>query len=162
MTWLQFPDPDDTLHDWLKSLYTPWRNSLVNPNIVPLETEIDWDTYWAGLHDTSFMVYEELTEHRNLGLGTSPIEFIATNVIRVTHRWIGAGKPVVIKQMREFVTRRLHENLSPLPSALTTAGIVQVYLPGITSRIEPATMSAQEDFWTLEVRVQTKVLNSIV
>ena len=162
MTWQQFADPDDTLHDWFKSLYTPWRNSLVDPSIVPMESEIDWDVYWAGMHDTSFMVYEAETQHVNLALGTSPIEFIATNVVRVTYRWIGAGKPVVIKQFREFVTRKLHENISPLPAALSSAGIVQIYLPGIFSRIAPESRSAQEDFWTLEVRITTKVLNTIV
>ena len=162
MPWLFFPDPDDTLGDWFRSLYTPWRNSLVDPNIVPLETEIDWDEFWGGMNSTSFLVYEEITEHRNLALGTSPIEFISTNVVRVTYRYISSGKPVVIKQMREFVIRRLHENLSPLPSALTSAGIVQIYLPGITSRIYRESKSAQEDFWTLEVRVTTKVLNTIV
>jgi hypothetical protein len=162
MPWLQFPDPDDTLGDWFKSLYTPWRNSLVDPSIVPLETEIDWDEFWGGMNSTSFLVYEEITEHRNLALGTSPIEFISTNVIRVTYRYISSGKPVVIKQMREFIIRRLHENLSPLPSALTSAGIVQIYLPGIQSRIFRESKSAQEDFWTLEVRVTTKVLNTII
>jgi hypothetical protein len=161
MPWLLYPDSDDTLGDWFKSLYTPYRNSLVDPSIIPLEAEIDWDEFWAGFNSTSFIVYEDTTEHRNLGLGTSPIELIATNIVRVTHRNIGLGIPVIIKQFREFVTRKIHENISPLPAALSGAGIVQVYLPGITSRIFKESKSAQEDFWTLEVRITTKVLNSI-
>lgn len=162
MPWLQYPDPDDTLGDWFRSLYTPWRNNIQpDPTIVPEENDIDWDEFWGGLRSTSFLVYEEVTDHRNLGLGTSPIEFISTNIVRVTYRHITQGKPVVIKQMREFVTRSIHENISPLPTALSNAGIVQVYLPGISSRIYRESKSAQEDFWTLEVRITTKVLNSI-
>lgn len=162
MPWTLYPDSDDTLGDWYKSMYTTWRNSLVDPSVVPLEADIDWDEYWAGTHDTAFMVYEESTEHRNLGLGVKNIEIIATNVVRVTYRWIGAGKPAVIKHFREFVVRKIHENISPLPSALTTGGIVQIFLPGINSRITKESKSAQEDFWTLEVRITTKVLNTIV
>lgn len=161
MPWTLYADSDDTLGDWYRSLYTAWRNSLIDPNVVPLEADIDWDEYWGGTHDTSFLVYEEITDHRNLGLGTSPIELISTNVVRVTYRWLGSGKPVAIKMFREFVVRKIHENISPLPSALTTAGIVQIYLPGLSSKIMRESKSAQEDFWTLEVRITTKVLNSI-
>jgi hypothetical protein len=161
MPWTLYADPDDTLGTWFRSLYTTYRNALTDPTVLPLETEIDWDEFWAGLNVASFIVYEETTEHRNLGLGTTPIEFISTNVVRVTYRWISSGKPVVIKQFREFVIRKIHENISPLPSALSNAGIVQIFLPGISSRIYRETKSAQEDFWTLEVRITTKVLNSI-
>jgi hypothetical protein len=161
MPWSFFPDVDDTIHDWLKSLYTAYRNSLVDPSIIPILDDIDWDTFWAGLHDTSFMVYEEETTHTNLGLGVKNLEFRGTHVVRVTNRWIGAGKPVVIKHMREFVTRRLHENLVPLPSALSSAGIIEMW-PQMTSRIFPETRSAQEDFWVFELKVSTKVLNTIV
>jgi hypothetical protein len=163
MPWTTFPDPDDTLHDWLKSLYPAFRNLQVDPSVLPHPDLIGWDEYWAGTYDTSFLVLEETTEHRNLGLGVKNLEFIATNIVRVTYRYIGGdGKPAVIKLFREFVVRTLHENTSPLPSALTSAGIVQIYMPGITSRIAKETKSAQEDFWTLEVRITTKVLNTIV
>jgi hypothetical protein len=161
MPWTTYPDPDDTVHDYLKSIYTAYRNSLVDPSVLPNIDNIDWDTYWAGLNPSSFMVYEESTTQRNLGLGSQNLEFIATLVIRVTYRWIGAGKPDVIKRFREFATRKLHEAVFNKPSAFTTAGIIELS-PMMTSRTAPATNSAQEDFWTFELRVTTKVLNTIV
>lgn len=161
MPWIEYPDPDDTIHNWLKSLYTPWRNGLVDPSIIPLESEIDWDTYWGGTNITSFVVYEELTRHINLGLGVKTIEFEGTQVIRVVYRYIGLEKPAALKNIREFITRRLHENISPLPSALTTAGIKYMY--PMDSRIFKGNpQDAQQDFWILEVRVMTRVLNNIV
>ena len=161
MPWSARPDPDDVIHDYLKSVYTAYRNSLGDPTVLPLETEIDWDSYWAGINAASFMVYEEATTHQNLGLGSQTIEFTVVDVIRVTYRWIGAGKPGQIKQFREFVTRKMHEAVFTKPTAFTNAGIFELW-PIMTSRIAPATNSAQEDFWTLELRVTTKVLNSIV
>ena len=161
MPWTAYPDPDDTIHDWLKSLYTPYRNALTDPSVIPLETEIDWDSYWAGFNSTSFIVWEDVTTHRNLGLGVHQIEFEATQVVRVTHRWIHAGKPPILKQIREFLTRKLHENITPLPTTLTNAGIR--YMLPIDSRLFVETeRTAQQDFWTLHVRIMTRVLNSIV
>ena len=161
MPWIAYPDVDDTIHDWLKSIYTTYRNSLVDPSVLPLETDIDWDTYWAGFNPMSFMVYEAQTTHQNLGLGVKTIDFIGIQVIRVTYRFINAGKPPELKRMREFVTRKLQENISPLPTALSSAGIVQM-VPLESTMIMERNQSGQQDFWTLEVRIQTKVLNSIV
>jgi len=161
MPWTAFPDADDTIHDWLKSIYTAYRNSLVDPSVLPVIDDIDWDTYWAGFHSMSFMVYEETTQHQNLGLGVKTIDFIGMQVIRVTYRFINAGKPPELKRMREFLTRKLQENISPLPSALSTAGIVQM-VPVESRMFMERQETGQQDFWTLEVRVQTKVLNSIV
>jgi hypothetical protein len=134
---------------------------MVDPAVLPATDKIDWDTYWAGLNVASFMVYEESTNQRNLGLGSQTIEFTSVSVIRVTYRWIGAGKPGEIKQFREFVTRKMHESVFTKPAVFTTAGIVELW-PMMISRIAPATNSAQEDFWTFELRVTTKVLNTIV
>lgn len=161
MPWIVYPDADDTIHDWLKSIYTAYRNSLADPSVLPLESAIDWDTYWAGFNSMSFMVYEEITTHQNLGLGVKTIDFIGVHVIRAAYRWINAGKPPELKRMREFLTRKLQENVSPLPSALTTAGIIQM-VPMESRLFMERNQSGQQDFWTLEVRVQTKVLNSIV
>jgi len=161
MPWIAYPDVDDTIHDWLKSIYTAYRNGLVDPSVLPLETAIDWDTYWAGFNSMSFMVYEAQTTHQNLGLGVKTIDFIGIQVIRVTYRFINAGKPPELKRMREFVTRKLQENISPLPTALSSAGIVQM-VPLESTMIMERNQSGQQDFWTLEVRIQTKVLNSIV
>lgn len=161
MPWTSHPDPDDTIHDWLKSLYTTYRNGLTDPSVLPLETEIDWDAYWAGFNSTSFFVGEDSTRHINLGLGVRQIELEGTQVIRITHRWINAGKPPILKQIREFVTKKLHENISPLPSALTNAGIR--YMVPIDSRMfVENNKTAQQDFWTLEFRIMTRVLNSIL
>lgn len=160
MAWIEYADVDDTIHDWLKSLYTPYRTALPDPTVLPLETDIDWDTYWAGVHTTSFMVAEDTTKHTNLGLGVKTIEFDGIHIVRVTYRWILAGKPPELKKIREFLTKTLHANISPLPSTLTNAGIRQM-VP-IDSRIfVERNMTAQQDFWTLEVRLATKVLNSI-
>lgn len=107
------------------------------------------------------MVYEELTAHQGLGLGVKNIEFTGIQIVRVTYRWINAGKPPELKRMREFVTRRLQENISPLPAALSSAGIKQM-VPMESRLFVERNQSGQQDFWTLEVRIQTKVLNSIV
>lgn len=161
MPWSSFPDPDDVIHDWLKSVYAAYRTSLVDPSVLPTIDEIDWDSYWAGLNSSSFIVFEEATTQRNLGLGSQSLEFTSIQVIRVTFRWIGAGKPDQIKRFREFVTRKMHEAVFTRPTAFTNAGIIELS-PAMTSRTSPATNSAQEDFWTFELRITTKVLNSIV
>lgn len=162
MPWQSYPDTDDIIHDWLKSLYTPYRTALPDPTVLPAEEEITWDSYWGGTNTTSVMVYEENTQHRNLGLGSQSLEFTGTHVIRVSYRWIGPGKPPELKQLREFVTRKLHENcLPPLPAVFTSAGIIEMW-PTMQSRLYPVTTSAQGDFWIFEVRVNTKILNSIV
>ena len=106
-------------------------------------------------------MFEEATTQRNLGLGSQSLEFTSIQVIRVTFRWIGAGKPDQIKRFREFVTRKMHEAVFTRPTAFTNAGIIELS-PAMTSRTSPATNSAQEDFWTFELRITTKVLNSIV
>ena len=160
MPWQFYSDVDDTLSDWLKSLYTPYRNALVDPSDLPLETEIDWDSYWAGVNSTSFIVLEDTTNLGHLGLGSRNPELRGIQVVRVTHRWIGAGKSPYITEFREFITRKVYENLSPLPPVLTNAGIN--WMMPTQSRVFQDTKSAQEDFWTLEVRVATKVLNTIV
>lgn len=161
MPWQVLPDPDDVIHDYLKSIYTAYRNSLVDPSVLPNIDDIDWDMYWAGTHESSFMVYEESTTHNNLGLGSQTLHFTVVDVVRVTYRYIGMGKPDVIKRFREFITRKMHEAVFTMPAAFTSAGIIELW-PTMTSRTAPSTNSAQEDFWTFEMRVTVKVLNSIV
>lgn len=160
MPWQFYSDVDDAMHDWLKSLYVPYRNTLTPTSRLPLYTEIDWDAYWAGVNSTSFMVYEESTELGHLALGMKNPELRGTQVVRATHRWIQSGKSPYIKELREFITRTIYENVSPLPSALTAVGVN--WMNPIQARIFEASNSAQEDFWTIEVRVATKVLNTIV
>lgn len=162
MPWTAFPDTDDVVHDWLKSLYTAYRNALVDPSVMPDIDAIDWDSFWSGMNAAAFIVYEERTDHRNLGMGSQSLEFTGTHVIRVAYRWINAGKPPELKQFREFVTRKMHEVCyPPLPAAFTNAGIIEVW-PNMTSRLFQQTNSAQEDFWVFELRFTTKVINSIV
>lgn len=160
MPWQFYPDVDDAMHDWLKSLYIPYRNTLTPTSRLPLDTEIEWDTFWAGYQESSFIVYEEVTELGHLALGTKNPQLNGIQVIRVTHRWTGAGKSPYIKEFREFITRKIYENLSPLPSALTSVGVMEM-LP-MASRIFQETKSGEEDFWVTEVRVATKVLNTTV
>lgn len=161
MPWQFYTDVDDTLSDWFKSMYTPYRNALTpDPSVLPVESEIDWDSYWAGVNSTSFIVLEDTTDLTHLGLGVSRPELSGVQVIRVTHRWIGAGKSPYITQFREFITRKIYENLSPIPNVLSNGGIIWM-LP-TQSRVFQDTKSAQEDFWTLEIRLATKVLNTIV
>lgn len=161
MPWQNYPDVDDTIHDWLKSLYTAYRNGLTDPTVLPVIDAIDWDTYWAGTNTMSVIAYEAVTNHPFMALGVKTVEFTSIIVIRVTYRWILAGKPPELKEMREFITRKLHENISPLPSALSSAGIVQMVPLESVIGLD-RTQTGQQDFWTLEVRIQTKVLNSIV
>jgi hypothetical protein len=159
-TWQPYPDVDDVIHDWLKSLYEPYRLALVDPSVLPATTVISWDSYWAGTYPTSFMVVESNpTNERYLGLGSKMALLEGIQAIRVTHRWISKGKPPIIKHMREFIAKTIRFNVSPLPSTLTNAGIREM-IP-IESQIYPETRSAQEDFWTLEYRILTKVLNTV-
>lgn len=160
MSWQFYPDVDDALHDWLKSLYVPYRNSLVDPAVLPDTTEIDWDAYWAGVNSTSFMVYEDFTELGHLALGIKNPQLTGNQIVRATHRWISAGKSPYIKQLREFITKKIYENLSPLPAALTAVGVI--WMMPLQSRVFQDNKTAQEDFWTVEVRVATKVLNTTV
>lgn len=161
MPWQEFPDPDDTIHDWLKSLYPAYRNAQVDPSVLPAPDKIDWDSYWAGYNVTSFLVYESATNHPFMALGAKTINFTGIQIVRVTYRWISGGKPPELSKIRTFVVRKLQENVSPLPAALSNAGIVQM-VPMESRMFVERNQTAQQDFWTLEVQVQTKVLNSIV
>jgi hypothetical protein len=160
MAWSFYTDVDDALHDWLKSLYLPYRDTLTPVEKLPLDTEIDWDSYWAGVNSTSFIVYEDVTTLGHLALGTKTPQLEGTQIVRVTHRWINAGKSPYIKEFREFVTRTIYENLSPLPAALSNEGVY--WMMPIQSRVFQDTSTAQEDFWTMELRVATKVLNTTI
>lgn len=160
MTWQPYPDVDDTIHDWLKSLYTAYRNSLVDPSVLPAIDQIDWDSYWAGVHATSFMVVEAVpTNERYLGLGSGMAELDGVQSIHVSHRWIKSGKPPILKHMREFIAKSVRFNVSPLPAALMAGGIRHM-IP-VESHMYPETRSGQEDFWVLEYRIATKVLNTV-
>lgn len=160
MPWQFYTDVDDTLGDWLKSMYTTYRNTLTPTSRLPLESEIDWDAYWAGVNSTSFICLEDTTDLGYLALGSKTPELRGVQVVRVTHRWIGAGKSPYITEFREFITKKIYENVSPLPSVLTNAGII--WMMPTQSRIFQDTRSAQEDFWTVEIRIATKVLNTTI
>jgi len=160
MPWLKFPDPDDTISDWLKSLYDPYRLALVDPSVLPTPDKIDWDFYWAGTHTTSFIVVEDNTQHVFRALGPQTIDFNSDLIVHVAHRWIKAGKPPILKEFREFLTKTLHANLAPLPTVLTNAGIT--YMLPVSSRIHQVTTSAMEDFWVFEIRILVKQTNQIV
>lgn len=159
MTWQFYTDVDDALADWLKGKYLPYRATLTPTSKLPLDTEIDWDAYWAGVNSTSFLVYEDTTDLGHLALGIKTPQLSGTQIVRVTHRWINPGKSPYIKEFREFVTRTIYENLTPLPSALTNVGVT--WMMPTQSRIFTDSKSAQEDFWTMELKVATKVLNNI-
>lgn len=160
MPWQFYSDVDDALGDWLRSQYTPYRNTLTPTSRLPLETDIDWDAYWAGVHETSFIVYEDTTDLGHLGLGSRNPELRGQQVVRATHRWLGTGKSPFIKEFREFITRTIYENLVPIPAPLTDVGVN--WIVPTQSRVFTDTKSAQEDYWTVEIRVATKVLNTIV
>jgi hypothetical protein len=159
MPWSAFQDPDDAIHDWLKTKYTPYRNALGDPTVLPVEDDVEWDTFWSGLKTTSFMVTEsEPTLLRTLGMGPQSLEFISILTVRVTYRYIvGTQKPPELKQIREFIEKTLWANVSPVPAALIAQGIVQM-VP-VDSMVAPESRSAQEDFWVLNVRVQVRVIN---
>lgn len=161
MSWQSYPDTDDIIHDWLKSLYASYRTSLVDPSVLPTIDRIEWDTYWAGYQPTSFMVVEiSPTKEGYLGLGSKMLQTDSVLAVRVTHRFIKSGKPPIIKNMREFISKTIRFNVSPLPSILTDQGIREM-VP-VESQIYPETRSAQEDFWVLEYRILVKVLNTVV
>jgi hypothetical protein len=163
MPWTDYAkEPDDAIHDWLKSLYTPYRNALVDPTVMPEETKILWDTPWAGQLATSFMVCEDQTDHLNRGLGAHNIDFFGLFYAKVTQRWIRAGKPTAISAIREFLIRKLHEASGNVPSVLKTEAGIYEMIPANSRLYQWPPDNAQADFWVLEVRVRTAVHNSIV
>lgn len=163
MPWTAYlKDPDDALLDWLKSQYTPYRNALADPTVLPEEAKVLWGSPWAGLTPVSFDVQEDLTNHVNRGLGVRNIDFQGVFYAKVTMRWIKAGKPTFIKSFREFLTKTFHVASGSVPAVLNTeAGIFQMIPLNSRVYLWPPD-NAQADFWVLEVRVQTRVQNSIV
>ena len=160
MTWQQYPDTDDVILDWLKSVYPTYRTTLVDPSVLPTVDNVEWDTYWAGYKPTSFMVVEASPSKEGyLGLGSKMLQTEGILAVRVTHRFIKGGKPPIVKQMREFISKTIRFNVSPLPSELTDAGVREM-IP-VESIISPESRSAQEDFWVLEYRILVKVLNTV-
>src|SRR5688572_9186541 len=97
MPWTDYAkEPDDAVHDWLKSLYPAYRAALSDPTVLPEEAKIMWDTPWVGILPMSFMVCEDQTDHFNRGLGAHNIDFQGRFYVKVTMRWIKGPKPAAI------------------------------------------------------------------
>jgi len=163
MPWTPYAkQPDDAIHDWLRSQYTPYRNALAEPTVLPEESKINWDTTWVGIFETSFDVLEDMTIHNNRGLGIHTIDFDGVFFAKVTMKWVKSAKPPKMGHFREFLTKVLHSNVNPIPTTLRTeAGIWQM-VP-INSRVyQFPPENAQADFWILEMRIATRVQNSII
>ncbi len=160
--WQTLRDPDDSIHDWLKSLYTPYRDSLPDPTVLPAEELVEWDTPWSGISPMSFDVLEDLTEHQNRGLGVHVYDFNSVYMVKSTMKWVRSGKPQEMKAMREFVTKTLHENINPVPAVLKTESGIWQMVP-LNSRLYlwPPD-DAQSDFWVLEIRIGVKTQNSVI
>lgn len=125
---MPFPDtldPDEVIYAWLKSIYTAYRNALPNPDDIPLESDIDWNSIFSGARDTSFIVLDTQNNH-DTGLGAKAIKIQSVSTVHIAYRQVGLEKPAILKRLKYFVVKSLHENASPPPAIFTTNGIAHV------------------------------------
>ena len=159
--------PDEVAYSYLRSAYTPYRNALPDPTVLPDETDVLWNSYLSGVHDTSFIVTEDYQQPKPFSLGWGSREWNTSFTIYVMTIWISEGKPPYLKEFSKFLEKYLI--VAPVPATIKTAGIAEMYprqfaltqglgsvggFIGGTANIQ----NPETDIWILAVNVASKYL----
>ena len=160
--------PDEIIYGYLKSLYTPYRNSLGDPTVLPLEADVMWNFFAGGVKDTSFIVAEDYQQPVRLNLGASTTTWQSSATIYVITLWTKEGKPDYLKQFSTFIEKYMVVK-GGLPVALQSTGLNDLRVTqfalsqGLNNFHGYGTFSniqnPETDWWVLAVNVQTKYLN---
>ena len=152
------------MYGYLRALYTPYRNGLPDPTVLPLEDDVMWNVFIGGVKDTAFIVVEDYQQPQRFALGGGNREWNTALTIYVMTLWTNEGKPPYLKQFTNFLERYLIVN--PIPDDVKNAGLIE-FTPiqfqlsqGLTSFRGFGTFSniqnPETDWWALAVNVRTK------
>jgi hypothetical protein len=156
--------PDEIAYNYLRPLYTPYRDALPDPTVLPLEDDVMWGEFIGGVKDTAFIVTEDFQQPNLFALGGGTREWNTAFTIYVMTLWTNEGKPPYLKEFANFLERYLI--VKPTPTAIRSAGIAE-FTPnqfqisqGLTSFRGFGTFSniqnPETDWWALAVNVRTK------
>lgn len=159
--------PDELIYNYLRSLYTPYRNALPDPTVLPLETDIMWNFFAGGVKDTSFIVAEDYQQPERFNLGASAANWKASSTIYVITLWTKEGKPQYLKEFANFLEKKLVV-VGGLSSTLAITGLNDLKVTqfslsqGLNNFHGYGTFSniqnPETDWWVLSVNVQTRYL----
>lgn len=159
--------PDELIYSYLRSLYTPYRNALGDPTVLPLETDILWNEFAGGVKDTSFIVSEDYQQPERFNLGASANNWKASSTIYVMTLYLGEGKPPYLKEFSKFLEKYLVVK-GGIPAALKSAGLDNLHVMQFTLtqglgnfrgfNQSSTIQNPETDWWVLTVTIQTKYL----
>ena len=156
--------PDEIFYTYLKGLYTPYRNSLGDPTVLPAEDAMMWNNFIGGVWETAFIVAEDYQQPSMFVLGGGNRQWDTAFTVYVMTLWPNEGKPPYLKEFAKFLERYLI--VTPIPNYIRTAGIEQFHptqfqlTQGLTSFRGFGTLSniqsPEMDYWVLAVNVRVK------
>lgn len=114
--------PDELLMAYLRPLYTPYRNGLPDPTVLPLEADVLWGFFAGGVKDVAFTVAEDYQQPQRFNLGASAANWLASSTIYVIQLWTLEGKPGYLKEFSKFLEKYLVVK-GGVPATLKAQGI---------------------------------------
>lgn len=159
--------PDELIYGYLRPLYTPYRDALTDPTVLPLEADVLWNEFAGGVRDTAFIVAEDYQQPQRFNLGASAAQWLASSTVYAITLWTKEGKPGYLKEFSKFLERYLIVK-GGIPAALKSQGLDDLRVTqfslnqglgnfhgyGTFSNIQ----NPETDWWVLAVNVQTKYL----
>lgn len=159
--------PDELLLAYLRPLYTPYRNALPDPTVLPLEADVLWGDFAGGIKDIAFTVAEDYQQPQRFNLGASAAQWVASDTIYVIYLWTLEGKPGYLKEFSKFLEKYLIVR-GGVPATLKSQGIDDMKVTqfaltqGLSNFHGYGTFSnitsPETDWWVLVVNVQSKYL----
>lgn len=148
--------PEDVIFELLHTQYPIYRNSLSDPTVLPVDTEILWGAPKSEIMTHSFVVVRSRTDRNMPFLGQPKVKNSTTCVARFATTWTQFGKPVVIDQFERFLEFETATNVNN--SFYKNKGFAYV-IPGTSSSVvEPR--DPENDQWVLNFEIYTEQLKS--
>lgn len=143
--------PEDVIYEFLQSQYTAYRNSLSDPTVLPVATDILWGEAKSEIMTHSFIVVRTRTDRLLPFLGQPKVKNNTTCVARFATTWTQGGKPDVIDQFERFLEYETVTN--SLNTFFKNKGF-QYILPGGSAVVEPR--DPENDQWVLNFEIYTE------
>jgi hypothetical protein len=147
--------PEDIIYDFLKSQYVSYRNSLSDPNDLPVDTDILWGEPKSELKAFSFVVVRDNTTRQLPYIGYSKVHYKALCIVRFAITWIREGKPPYLNEFEEFIDYQVAKN--QINTYFKTRGIDSI-APGGSGITEPR--DPETDQWVLNFQVIATYMKS--
>ena len=159
--------PDELLMGYLRPLYTPYRNALPDPTVLPLETDVLWGDFAGGIKDLAFTVAEDFQQPQRFNLGASAAQWMASSTVYVIQLWTLEGKPGYLKEFAKFLEKYLVVR-GGVPATLKSQGIDDLLVTqfSLTQGLQAFrgygnlanVQNPNTDWWMLAINVRTKYL----